>query len=148
MPGKNKIIKLNSISRHTVANKPCILLDNQQDSRNHVHRLALVPAYEQKKPDGSRELSFPDSELHWLSPVKVGLFPICFTMHTKFAYLVLGVVSKDVIPDFTNQGHFPSSGSAALDTSALDCEFDDHMARQWIATHKQWVQTNGILVYA
>jgi len=146
---KNKIIKLNSISRHKLDNQSCIVLDNQQDSLSHVHSLALVPAMETQKPNGSREISLANGQILLLKPVKVGIFPVWHQMQTQYGYLVLGIVPQGVIVEFGDQGHFPSTDARTLNGAAkVDLKRDHQMARDWIMAHIDWVQTSGIMIYA
>jgi len=148
MSTENKIIKLNSISRHTIDDQQCIVLDNQQDSLDHVHSLVLIPAIEQINVDGSKDISFPDGESQLLIRLTVGLFPICFNMQTQYGYLVLGIVPQGVIPDFTHGSHFPVSDAAVVNRSVEDIQHDLQMTHQWIASRRDWVKTNGIVIYA
>jgi len=131
-----------------VNNQSCILLSNQQDSRNHVHSLALVPAVKKDRGGGDSDISFPNAELHWLRPVETGLFPICFQMQTQHGYLVLAIVPHGVIPDPTNHGHFQTPGAPTLTATIEDVKRDQQMVREWIATHIEWVRTNGIVIHA
>lgn len=157
MSDKNKIIKLNSINRQAVDGRQCILLDNQQDSFSHIHRLALVPVIQKIKSGESQGISFPDTDLILLNrlkkgnEVKAGLFPIGFQMQTDYGYLVLGIVPSGVIADLGGGGQsgFPHTdeGEARSD-KVEDGQQIPQVARDWIALHLDWVQTNGILIYA
>jgi len=164
MPNTNKIIKLNSINRHTVDNQQCILLDNQQDALGHIGRLALVPAKENINPDGSREVSYPARDIILLNQdkgikgvkgvkepddVKKGLFPIGFHMQTDYGYLVLGIVPPGVITGLNNDGNFQvTDASAAVNESAEHGQYDPQVVREWLPKHQDWIQTNGIIIYA
>ena len=155
MSAKNKIIKLNSINRQAVDGRQCILLDNQQDSLSHIHRLALVPVIQTVETGESQAISFPDTDLILLNrlkkgnEIKAGLFPIGFQMQTNYGYLVLGIVPSNVILGLDNQSNFPQADeSAAHNGPVEDGQHIPQVAREWIEIHRDWVQTNGILIYA
>lgn len=137
MPTKNKIIKLNSISRRVVGNQSYIFLDNQQDSLSHVHSLALV-----------NEDGFSNGELYLLKREKVGQFPICFKLKPEITYLVFGIVPKNVITDFTHHGHYSTKDTQELNGTGGNSECYKQLVHEWMANRKDWVQSNGIRLHA
>jgi len=145
---KSNIIRLSSISRHVIDNGSCIVLDSQQDARSHVHTLALVPAHKKNHPGGREEILYPDKDMQLLRCVKAGEFPICFRMQTQHDYLVLGLVSKDVIPGITSGANSTTNHSPMPERTIADEQADKIMVRTWIESHKDWLAINGIVIHA
>lgn len=150
MSVENKVIKLNSINRQMINGHPYIVLDKHQDSLKHVHTLLLFPV-EKKRMDNGRVNGVELLEEPFkLTTNLVGQFPITFEMDRQYGYLVLGIVSKDVIPDFTAHHHLViehASASTQRPTGQQSCH-DSQIARNWIENHHSWVRNKGIVIYA
>jgi len=134
-----RIVKLNSITRKTAGEpQPCFVLDSQQGSLSEVCRLALVPGVENKKPDGSKEITIPHGEVQLLRHSENGKFPICFNLQPNIGYLALGIVQKNTSDSTTqDQG-----------CSVEDSKRDIQLALDWLAKRNDWVQTKATLIYA
>jgi len=143
VPFKNTVIRLSAFDRQTIDGKPCIVLDNNQDSANHLHSLALVPAVKEEK-----KISFPNHEIQFLKNKVAGLFQIKFDMSLKYGYLVLGIVPQNVIADITFNNHFADTASTPQNVPGEVCKHDQKMVRSWIDDHSAWVQSNGMVINA
>lgn len=150
MSVENKVIKLNSISRQMISGHSYIVLDKHQDSLTHVHTLLLFPVEKKRMNNGRVNGVGLLEEPFKLTTNQVGRFPITFEMDMRYGYLVLGIVSKNVIADFKPNQHLDiehASTSTKRPTGQQSCH-DSQIARNWIENHHSWVRNKGIVIYA